>query len=60
MAIGERSLFGPIRAANDAVVVAPGTSCRHQIRDGTGRASVHPIEFLASALGIVDQDARTR
>jgi FAD/FMN-containing dehydrogenase/Fe-S oxidoreductase len=52
MKIGELSVFPPIRAAaDDAVIVAPGTSCRHQIRDGTGRESLHPAEVLAMALG---------
>ena len=36
--------------AGGATVVAPGTSCRHQIRDGTGRAAVHPVEVLAARL----------
>jgi FAD/FMN-containing dehydrogenase/Fe-S oxidoreductase len=50
MKIGELSLFGPIRDAPDAIIVAPGTSCRHQIKDGTGRAALHPIELLAQAM----------
>lgn len=50
MEIGEMSLFGPIRAADaNATIVAPGTSCRHQIRDGTSREALHPIQ-LASKL----------
>jgi Fe-S oxidoreductase len=56
MQIGELSVFPPIRAAAaNAVVVAPGTSCRHQIKDGTGREAVHPIEYLARAMGL-EQD----
>ena len=51
MAIGELSLFGPIRAKPAATIVAPGTSCRHQILDGTGRRAVHPIELMAEMLG---------
>jgi FAD/FMN-containing dehydrogenase/Fe-S oxidoreductase len=52
MKIGELSVFPPIRAATNAtLIVAPGTSCRHQIRDGTGRKAVHPIEVLAKWLG---------
>jgi len=31
-------------------VVAPGTSCRHQIGDGTGRQALHPVEVLYGAL----------
>ncbi len=47
MKIGELSVFPPIRAANaDAITIAPGTSCRHQIKDGTGRTAMHPAEFL--------------
>jgi Fe-S oxidoreductase len=52
MKIGELSVFPPIRAAApDAAIVAPGTSCRHQIRDGTGRESLHPAEAMARGLG---------
>jgi FAD/FMN-containing dehydrogenase/Fe-S oxidoreductase len=51
MKIGELSVFPPLRAAPaDAVVIAPGTSCRHQIHDGASRHAVHPVEFLASAI----------
>jgi FAD/FMN-containing dehydrogenase/Fe-S oxidoreductase len=53
MKIGELSVFPPIRAAKpDAITVVPGTSCRHQIKDGTGRQSLHPAEFVARALGL--------
>ncbi|MFO0872876.1 MAG: hypothetical protein U0575_02740 [Phycisphaerales bacterium] len=53
MAIGEQSVFPPIRAAtDDALVCAPGTSCRHQIHDGTGRWALHPIEVAADVLGV--------
>jgi Fe-S oxidoreductase len=31
-------------------VVAPGTSCREQIADGTGRRALHPAEYLAARL----------
>jgi Fe-S oxidoreductase len=48
MRIGDLSVFPPVcAAATDAVIVAPGTSCRHQIRDGTGRHALHPIELAA-------------
>jgi Fe-S oxidoreductase len=30
--------------------VAAGTSCRHQIRDGTGRHALHPVEVMAKRL----------
>jgi len=32
------------------IISAPGTSCRHQIKDGTGRTALHPIEVLYDAL----------
>jgi Fe-S oxidoreductase len=51
MRIGELSVFPPIREAPaDATIVAPGTSCRHQIKDGTGRIAIHPIELIAEHL----------
>ncbi len=54
MAIGELKLFPAIRAAEpDAVICAPGTSCRHQIADGTGRKAIHPVDILLQA---VNQD----
>ncbi len=53
MQIGELSVFPPIRAAaSDTTIVVPGTSCRHQIIDGTGRHGLHPAEVLANALGV--------
>ncbi len=49
--IGELVLFPAVRSAPaDALVAAPGTSCRHQIKDGTGRRAVHPVEILHDAL----------
>jgi Fe-S oxidoreductase len=49
--IGELSVFPPVRSApTEALIVAPGTSCRHQIRDATGRHPVHPAQALALAL----------
>lgn len=51
MKIGELVLFPAVRKAGDEVVVAaPGTSCRHQILDGTGRKAKHPVEVLWEAL----------
>ncbi len=50
-AIGERRLFPAIRAAQDTdVVVAAGTSCRHQVFDFTGARAVHPAVLLHSLL----------
>jgi len=34
----------------DTIIAAPGTSCRHQIMDGTGRVALHPVEILYDAL----------
>ena len=45
--MGERRLFPAVREAEERVVVAPGTSCREQIRDGTARRALHPAEYLA-------------
>ena len=51
MRIGELGVFPPVRAAAaDAIIVAPGTSCRHQIHDGTGRTARHPIEVIRDVL----------
>ena len=51
MAIGEQTLFPAVRAAKeDTIIAAPGTSCRHQIADGTGRKALHPVEVLWEAL----------
>ena len=50
MAIGEERLFPAVRAAGEAVVCAPGTSCRHQIHDGTGRQALHPVDVAVRAL----------
>ena len=55
MAIGEQSMFPAIRKAPNAVVVAPGTSCRHQIRDGTDALPLHPIELIAKLVMPVAQ-----
>jgi Fe-S oxidoreductase len=49
--IGELVLFPAVRnAANDVIIAAPGTSCRHQVKDGTGRKALHPVEVLWEAL----------
>ncbi len=51
MNIGELVLFPTIRREpSDSLIVAGGTSCRHQIRDGTGRVAQHPVEVVRSAL----------
>jgi len=51
MKIGEQILFPAVRDAGDEFCIsAPGTSCRQQIKDGTGRIAYHPIEILYDAL----------
>ncbi|MDY3551587.1 FAD-linked oxidase C-terminal domain-containing protein [Gemmata sp. JC717] len=45
--IANLELVPALDANPDAVVVATGTSCRHQIRDLTGRIARHPLEVLA-------------
>ncbi len=51
MQIGELVLFPAIRKLNsDVIVAAPGTSCRHQVKDGTGIKALHPVEILYNAL----------
>jgi FAD/FMN-containing dehydrogenase/Fe-S oxidoreductase len=50
MQIGELVLFPAVRNQPEAVIAATGTSCRHQIKDGTGRLAKHPIEILYDAL----------
>jgi FAD/FMN-containing dehydrogenase/Fe-S oxidoreductase len=49
--VGELVLFPVIRKMNDkTIIAAPGTSCRHHIRDGTGRIALHPAVILYNAL----------
>ncbi|MFO1157655.1 MAG: FAD-linked oxidase C-terminal domain-containing protein [Reyranellaceae bacterium] len=51
VAMAELSLLPAVRkAGDDVLVVADGTSCRHQIADGAGRQAVHVAEVLAQAL----------
>ncbi|MDP4227397.1 MAG: FAD-linked oxidase C-terminal domain-containing protein, partial [Bacteroidota bacterium] len=51
MKIGEMVLFPEIRnTPGDVLISAEGTSCRHQIKDGTGRRAFHPVEILYDAL----------
>ncbi len=51
MQIGELALFPAVRelGPNDTIV-APGTSCRHQIHDGTQRTALHPMELIAQLI----------
>ena len=51
MQIGELKLFPAIRKSNESTVIsANGTSCRHQIFDGTGTKALHPVSILKEAL----------
>ena len=51
MQVGEDTLFPKIRATNNnTIIAASGTSCRHQIKDGTQIKSKHPITILRDAL----------
>jgi Fe-S oxidoreductase len=51
MKIGELVLLPAVRSqAEDVIIAAPGTSCRHQIKDGAGRIALHPVEVLYQAL----------
>lgn len=51
MKIGELTLLPAVRSQPaDVVIAAPGTSCRHQIKDGTAKLAVHPVEILYEAL----------
>ncbi|WP_299765246.1 FAD-binding and (Fe-S)-binding domain-containing protein [uncultured Dokdonia sp.] len=51
MQMGEQTLFPAIRkASEDVIIAANGTSCRHQIKDGTQRIALHPVTILKQAL----------
>src|ERR1700737_268001 len=51
MKIGGLVLLPAVRSAPaDTIIAAPGTSCRHQIKDGVGRIAHHPAEILYDAL----------
>jgi FAD/FMN-containing dehydrogenase/Fe-S oxidoreductase len=51
MQIGELVLLPTVRKQEaTTIIAAPGTSCRHQIKDGTGRKALHTVEVLYQAL----------
>ena len=51
MKVGELVLFPTVRKQESTTfIAAPGTSCRHQIKDGTGRIAQHPAEIMYDAL----------
>jgi Fe-S oxidoreductase len=58
MRIGEQVLFPAVRSLDEAVIIAAsGTSCRHQIKDGTGRTALHSAQVLYRALKDTDPSA---
>jgi Fe-S oxidoreductase len=53
MRMAEASLLPAVRSAPDgALIVADGTSCRHQIHDGAGREALHVARILERALPV--------
>lgn len=51
MKVAELVLLPAVRnAPEETLIAAPGTSCRHQIKDGAGRRAYHPVEILWDAL----------
>ncbi|WP_297794868.1 FAD-binding and (Fe-S)-binding domain-containing protein [uncultured Eudoraea sp.] len=53
MQIGELKLFPSIRKSDENVIIAAnGTSCRHQIADGTKRIAQHPVTILKNAMNV--------
>lgn len=51
MQIGDLVLFPTIsKQPEDVIIAATGTSCRHQIKDGTSRKALHPVEILYNSL----------
>ena len=50
--MGELSLLPAVRKADDdTIIVADGTSCRHQIHDGASRDAMHVARVLAMSVG---------
>ena len=51
MKVGELVLLPTVRdTPSEVLIAAPGTSCRHQIKDGANRVAYHPVEILWQAL----------
>ena len=51
MKVGELVLFPEVRKTSAEIMIsAPGTSCRQQIKDGTGRNALHPVEIFYDSL----------
>ena len=58
MAMAELSLLPAVRkASTDTLLVADGTSCRHQIKDGAGREALHVARVLANSVAAVQRPA---
>ncbi len=56
MNVGELVLLPSVRQAPpEDLIAAPGTSCRHQIHDGTGRKALHPAEVMRQALNRIEE-----
>ena len=59
MEMAELSLLPAVRRADaDALIVADGTSCRHQIKDGSERPALHVARVLAMSLDRATTDSR--
>ncbi|MFO1027573.1 MAG: FAD-linked oxidase C-terminal domain-containing protein [Acetobacteraceae bacterium] len=57
--MAEAALLPAVRAAGpDEVIVADGTSCRHQIRDLAGREAIHSIRLMERALDQMESTGR--
>jgi Fe-S oxidoreductase len=51
LAMAELTLLPAVRRApDDAIIVADGTSCRHQIHDGAGRQALHVAQVLSLSI----------
>ncbi|MCE9531209.1 MAG: FAD-binding oxidoreductase, partial [Planctomycetes bacterium] len=48
--IANLELIPAVQAEPEAIIAATGTSCRHQIRDLTGRVALHPMQILAAGM----------
>jgi hypothetical protein len=60
LAMGELALLPAVRKApDDAIIVADGTSCRHQIHDGAGRDALHVARVLQRSLDNAKTGRRT-
>jgi hypothetical protein len=53
MAMAELNLLPAVRNAGPGdTIVADGFSCRHQVKDGSGRTAVHAVRLLKQALQV--------